>query len=186
MLWWVADNANLVLLVLVLAAVALGVHFWLTRRGASLLGLAGVVALMVLVWVLSLVVVTDRKQLVRTVEEVARRINQQDLTGAFGHFADKVRLEINGRGRVLTRGEILGLAKMQFQQGRIEGLIVWDVEVEKVERPHATVSFYVRPTDQQGYARCEAQCVLQGEKDWRVQALKVDLPPGGKQWIGWP
>jgi hypothetical protein len=185
MLWWLADNANVVLLVLVLVAVALGVHFWLTRRGASLIGLVGVVALMVLVWVLSVVVVTDRKQLVRTVDDVVLRINKQDLPGAFTHFADEVQLVIDGRSKQLTRGEVLGLARIAFQKGRIEGLVVWDVEVEKVERPHATVSFYVRPTNEQGYARCVAQCVLQGEKDWRVQTLKIDMPPGGRQWIGW-
>jgi hypothetical protein len=185
MLWWLVDNANLVLLALVLLAIILGVRFWLTRRGAYLIGLAGVVALMVLVWVLSLLIVTDRKRLVLTVEEVAARINQKDLPGAFKHFEDKVRLVIDGKGKLLTRDEVLGLAKMVFQKGGIEGIVVWDVEVEKVERPSAVVSFYVRPTDEQGYARCEAECVLHGEGDWRVKVLKIAMPPGGRRWLGW-
>jgi hypothetical protein len=186
MLWWLVDNANLVLLALGLIGLVLGVCLWLTRRGAYLIGLGGVVALMALVWVLSLLIVTDRKRLVRTVEDVAARINKQDLPGAFQHFEDKVRLEIDGKGRVLTRDEVLGLAKMAFRKGGIEGIVVWDVEVEKVERPGAVVSFSARPTDEPAIARCQAECVLHGERDWRVKVLKITMPPGGRQWLGWP
>jgi hypothetical protein len=184
MLWWLVDNANLVLLALVLLALILGVRFWLTRRGAYLIGLGGVVALMVLVWVLSLLIVTDRKRLVLTVEEVAARINKQDLAGAFQYFADDVLFKIDGQNWPLTRKQLLNLGERTFGKGRIEGIVVWDVEVEKVERPSAVVSFYVRPTDEQTYARCEAECVLHGEGDWRVKVLKITLPPGARPWLG--
>jgi hypothetical protein len=184
MLWWLSDNANLVLLALGLVAIVLGVCLWLTRRGAYLVGLGGVVALMVLVWVLSLLVVTDRKRLVHIVEEVVARINQKDLPGAFKYFADDALVKIDGQ--TLTGKQLLGLAQEALKQWRIEGIAVWDVEVEKLERPNAIVSFSVRPTDELVVARCEAQCVLHGEGDWRVKVLKITLPPGARQWRGWP
>jgi hypothetical protein len=186
MLWWLVDNSNLVLLLLVLAALLLGVSWWLTRRGAYLFGLGGVVALMVVVWVLSLLIVTDRKRLVLLVHDVEQQINKRDLAGAFNHFAEDAELVMDGQRRARTREAILGVAKMVFQKGRIEGIKVWDVEVEKVDRPSAVVTFYVRPTDEQSYARCEAQCVLHGERSWRVKVLKIDLPPGGRPWLGIP
>jgi hypothetical protein len=179
MLWWLVDNANLVLLVLILAALLLGVGWWLTRRGAFVLGLAGVIALAVLVWVLSLLIVTDRKQLVRTVEDVAQRINSRDLDSAFRHFADEVELDINGNKQKLTREQLQKLAASYFKKGQISGIAVRDVDVDKVERPVAVVSFHVRPTDQPGIARCEATCRLMGERDWRVTALKVEFVGGG-------
>jgi hypothetical protein len=178
MLWWLVDNANLVLLVLGLVAIALGVLLWLTRRGAYLIGLGGVVALMALVWVLSLLVVTDRKRLVHIVEEVTERLNQKDLPGAFKYFADDALVKIDGQA--LTRKQLMELAKDAFKRWGIERLIVWDVKVEKVERPRAVVSFTVRPNDELAFARCEAECVLHGEGDWRVKVLKITLPPGGR------
>ncbi len=184
MVWWLVDNANLVLLVLLLVGVGLGVHFWLTRRGASLLGLGGVIALMVLLWVLSLLVVTDRKRLVLIVDEVAARLNKKDMTGAFQYFEDKVKLEINGKGWSLTRTQLATMAKLSFEKNKIDGIRVGSVEVEKVERPHAVVSFYV--FTEYGYGQCVAECVLHDQKDWRVKELQVKLPPGGQQWIAGP
>jgi hypothetical protein len=186
MLWWLVDNSNLVLLFLVLACLGLGVGWWLTRRGAFLLGLAGVAALAIAVWVLSLLIVTDRKRLVSIVNEVADRINKRDFPAAFDRFEDRVRVELDGRPRSLTRDDVMGIAKLTFQKGGLDGLVVWDVEVEKVDRPNAVVTFYARPTNQQGYARCEAECVLHGEKDWRVRVLKITTPPGGQQLLRWP
>jgi hypothetical protein len=180
MLWWLVDNANLVLLLLVLAALVLGVGWWLTRRGAFVLGLAGVLALAVLVWVLSLLVVTDRKQLVRIVEDVAQKINTKDLAGAFRHFADEVELDINDLKVKRPRKKLEEMAEDNFKRWKIAGVVVWDVDVEKVERPDAVVRFYVRAQDQPGtYARCEAKCRLTGERDWRVTALKVEFLGGG-------
>ena len=184
MLWWLVDNANLVLLVLGLVALGFGVHFWLTRRGASLVGLGGVIALMGLVWVLSMLVVTDRKQLVLIVDDVAARLNKRDLAGAFNHFEDRVRLEIDGEGKSPTRGELVAMATELFKKGQIEEIRVRNVEVEKVDRPNAVVSFGVYTN--LGYGQCQAECVLHGEKDWRVKKLKIELPPGGPKWIRLP
>ncbi len=178
MLWWLVDNANLVLLLLVLAALVLGVGWWLTRRGGYLLGLAAVIGLAILVWVLGLLVVTDRGRLIRTVEEVAQRINAKDLDGAFRHFADEVELDLNGRKQMYTRERLRKLAEDSFRQARISGIRVRAVDVEKVERPTAVVSFNVLPADQPGIARCEATCKLTGERDWRVTALKVEYLGG--------
>jgi hypothetical protein len=179
MLWWLVDNANLVLLILVLAGLVLGVGWWMTRRGAYVLGLAGVIALAILVWVLSLLIVTDRRQLVLTVQEVARKVNNKDLAGAFLHFADDVELEINGVKRELTREALQKMAASYFKPGQITGINVADVDVDRVERPTAVVSFYVSATDQPGIARCEAKCRLTGERAWRVTALKVEFLGGG-------
>ena len=62
-----------------------------TRHGNYLIGLGAVAALAALVIVLSLVVVTDRKRLVWTVEEVARQISGKNFDAAFSHFAEEVR-----------------------------------------------------------------------------------------------
>ena len=177
MLWWVVDNATLVCLFLGLAGLVLALRWRLTRQGSYLIGLGVVAALIALVIVLSLTVVTDRKQLVRTVEEVAQQINAKKLDAAFGHFADEVQLELSGQApRTLSRKVVQALAQMTLQNRNVPGIEVWDIEVESVERPKAVVSFYLRPKDQSGYAVCRAECMLLGERTWRVQKLKLELP----------
>ncbi len=175
MLWWLVDNANLVFLLLGLIALVLGVRFWLTRRGAYLIGAGAVVALIGLVWVLSLLIVTDRRRLVLLVEEVTDKLNRKDFKGAFSHMADEVEFEMSKRSAKVSRKLLQWVAESNFKRRDIQEIIVWNVDVEKVERPAAVVSFYVRPTTETGYAVCTAECVLVGE-DWLVKGLKIDLP----------
>jgi hypothetical protein len=183
MLWWLVDNANLVLLFLLLAALLMGVAWWLTRRGGYLIGAGAAAALFALVWVLSLLIVTDRKRLVQTVNEVARRINAEEYDSAFGHFADEVELDLDGAKSKVPRQWLRTYAEGIFKRKDVAGLVVWEVEVEKVRRPRAVVTFYARPNNQQGHARCTANCVLQGENDWRVESLKAESVGEKLKWL---
>jgi hypothetical protein len=180
MIWWLVDNATLVYLLLGVAAVALALRWRLTRRGKYLVALGAVAALVAVVVVLSLVVVTDRKRLVWTVEEVARRINDKQFHEAFRYFADEVRLELNEQKRTLSKGAVRALAEMRFKEGALSGIDVGNIDVEKVERPNAVVTFAVRPRGEPGAGRCQADFVLVGEGDWRVKALKIEFFGGGQ------
>jgi len=179
MLWWLVDNANLVFLVLGLIVLVLAVRWRLTRRGKYLIGAGVVVALIGVVWALTLLIVTDRKRLVQIVEEVTEKLNRKDFQGAFTHMADEVQLEMSGRSARLPRKALQGLAESSFKRYGVPGITVWSTEVEKVERPTAQVSFYLRPTNEVKYAVCTADFLLVGE-DWLVSGLKIE-PPAGAQ-----
>ncbi len=176
MLWWLVDNANLVILVLGLVALVLGVRWWLTRQGKYLVGLGAAVGLIGVVWLLTLTVVTDRVRLLRTVETIGRQLNQHDLDRAFAHLTDRVRVETGVWTTTLPREVLLKIARTRMQKGHVKALEVWNVDVESVDRPKAVVSFYLRPQEFAGaFATCHAEFVLVGEQ-WRVKGLKLALP----------
>jgi hypothetical protein len=183
MLWWLVDNANLVCLFLLVAALVLAVAWSMTRRGGYLIGVGVAVGLFALVLVLSLLIVTDRRRLVQTVKEVSRQINAEQFEAAFGHFADEVELDLDGQKSKMKRKDLQAFAGMIFKRKDVGGLVIWDIEVESVQRPKAVVTFYARPKEQQGYARCTATCVLHGENDWRVETLKAESVGEKLRWL---
>ncbi|MCI0457756.1 MAG: hypothetical protein L0Z62_12365 [Gemmataceae bacterium] len=176
MLWWVVDNANLMFLLLGLIVLVLAVRFWLTRRGAYLIGAGAAVALVGLVLALSLLIVTDRKRLVLLVDEVTDKLNRKDFKGAFSHMADEVQFEMSNQKKKVSRKLLQWAAERDFQKHRIQSITVSNVGVDNVERPTAVVSFNIQPTgERSGLALCTAECVLVGE-DWLVKGLKIELP----------
>jgi hypothetical protein len=183
MLWWLADNATLVCLFLLVAALVLGFAWWGTRRGGYLVGAGVAAALFALVWALGLFVMTDRKRLVQTVNEVARLINAEKYDAAFDHFAEEAELDLDGVKSKLPRKQLQDMAGRIFKRPDVGGLVVWEVEAEKVQRPEAVVSFYARPANQQGYARCTATFVLHGDRDWRVKSLKAESVGDKLRWL---
>src|SRR5262245_58555228 len=141
MLWWLVDNANLVFLVLGLVALVLAVRWSLTRRGAYLAGLGVTFTLIAVVFALTLFVVTDRRRLVQRVEEIARLFNPKDLDRAFDHMTDTIRLEMSGWPKPITlpKSWVKQAAQRGFRDHNIQGIHVWNIGVEKVDRPSAVV-----------------------------------------------
>jgi hypothetical protein len=189
MLSWLVDHANTILLLLLVAALVLGVAWWLTRRGGYLVGAGVAVALFALVWVLSLLVMTDSKRLLQTLDEVKRKLNAGDYDAAFRHFGDdkdRVELDLKGDKSQLTTRQLRDLAAKYLKKSDGGELVIWEAGVDQLQRPTAVVSFNAKLKNYPGgIARCTATCVLRAEGDWRITAIKVDTaaPIGG---IGGP
>ena len=76
MLWWLVDHATVCYLLLDLAALVLVAIFWSNRRVAYLLAAGGALGLIALVWLLTIIVITDRKQLYLNVQAMARGVEE--------------------------------------------------------------------------------------------------------------
>src|SRR5450631_2211958 len=91
---WIVDNLTWVLLVLGMVALCFAAAWWTTRKDKLLIGVAVQGLLMLAAWVLSLLVVTDRMQLVSNVESMRDLINAGKLSeAALQHFDDEVKIE---------------------------------------------------------------------------------------------
>src|SRR5947209_13977935 len=136
MLWWVVDNANGVLVVLGLVLLVLASVWWNTRRRP--VGIAALVTLglLALVLVLSFVIVTDRKQLTGGVYVMVDTINADKVEDAMKYFADEATVEGAGVQFTGNRQQLAQLARQRFQQAGVKRFVVWNVEVEKLERPN--------------------------------------------------
>ncbi len=179
MLWWLVDNSNGVLIVLGLALLGLTAWWWNTRRRPVASAALVTLALLVTVVVLSLVIVTDRKQLTADVNDMVAALNADRLEEATKHFADEVQVDFMKQTKVTVPRKLLAAqARNQLERAGFKHFIVWGIDVEKLERPHATVQFYIRPEGEGQFATCWAEFILVGERDWRVKKLTVEMGTG--------
>jgi hypothetical protein len=180
MLWWLVDHSNGVIIVLGLVLLGLGAWWWNTRYRA--VGAAALVtlALLLTVVVLSLVIVTDRKQLTADVKDMTEAINADRIEAATKHFADTVDIDFMSQKYAKVPRDLLAtMARQKLESAGFKRFIVWGIDVEKLERPNATVQFYIRPEDEGQFATCTAEFILVGERDWRVKKLTVVMGTGG-------
>jgi hypothetical protein len=183
MVWWVVDNANAVIVVLGLLTLALAAVWWNTRKRN--VGIAALVALALVltVWVLSLVIVTDRKKLTADVRTLVDEVNADQLDRAFQHFENKAEVDVAGRKVRIDKEhlkDLIGMARVELNRVGARPFNVANLEIEKVERPHAVVTFKLFPQDG-GLGTCRAEYILVGENDWRIKALKVEIGMGTGQ-----
>jgi hypothetical protein len=188
MLYWIVDNVHLFYLAFGLAALALAAWWWRTRDARYLVAAGAAAALLGLAVVLSLLVMTDRKQLVADVHDVVGKMNRGDFDGAFRRFADKIELKWGNNGPFLvSRAVLRGQAEGARKNPRAGAFRVWDVEVEELDGARGVVSFYISTEDAGGrYAVCKARCKRVGDLKWRVVGLDVDFPAGGAPPVTFP
>jgi hypothetical protein len=176
MLSWIVDNATLVYLFLGLAAVALAMRWRATRQGGYAIALGVVAGLIALVVVLCLSITTDRKLLIGAVAEVAQQLEARNFDAAFQHFADEVRLEMSGQSGMVRREQLARFARDNIQRRKVSGISVSEIDIESIDGPKAVLTFMLRASEPRGFARCTAECVRLGERDWRVRGLKLEVP----------
>ena len=180
MLWWVVDNANTLIVILGLLLLGLTAYWWNTRRRNVGIAALATLGMLVLVWVLSLLIVTDRKQLVANLQKLVDDVGADRIDDAMKLFAEDVKVKALGKLSAESRKDLQAKTRATLQQQGLKQFVVWNVDVKKVDRPRAQVTFLVRPAEESKFVSCEADFVLVGDMDWRIQELRVDLPGQGK------
>jgi hypothetical protein len=172
MLWWLVDNAGLFYFLLGLAALALAAAWWLNRQRKYLVGFAGVIGALVLIWLLGRLIVTDRQQLQRNVEEMAQAIGDNRPDNLVKHLARDFLYQN------LTRETAESHIGDLIRRFALTSVRIASFEVNQLSRSEgkATVGFRAWVFSSLAEAGqpfwCTADFVLE-EGQWRMKAIRV-------------
>ena len=187
---WLIDNASVVYLVLVCAALALTAGWWATRKRHFLIGLGAVAGLAGLVFLLTLVVDTDRKRIERALEEMVEGVRKRDLDRTFALIADDCKTEFirGGAGRPMSKPELRELAERAVRSGGVQDITLWNFDFESVDPPRAVVAFNAKPFGKWagGYEYCGCRAEFRLERGrWRMTRLTL-FKPGSTELLKLP
>src|SRR5262245_11560300 len=84
---WLLDNPGVVYVLLGIVALGLVTAWWMTRRAVYLICAGGVVALMILFWVLTITVVTDQQQIAQHVRAMADAVAAKKPADVLKHIS---------------------------------------------------------------------------------------------------
>jgi hypothetical protein len=170
MLSWLVDHAVLLYVLFGCVAVAFAAGWWLTRKRPHLIGLAIALALIALVWLLSLLILTDRQQIERNIREMAQGVTDKKPESVAKHLSSNFSY---GRVTRATAAKEIGDVIQRQQLGAIE---VLGVDFEDVSRNEgkATVNFRVRVefTTGQYPFRCHSHFVIE-DGQWRMKDFEL-------------
>src|SRR2546428_6870710 len=107
---------------------------------------------MVVLFVLSLVIVTDRKQLARNVDSMRDALNAGKFDEALKFFDDKVTITALASGSsvgttVYEKSKLVPLAKQNQQYYKVKKISTGTVAVNELSRPHAKIRFLIIDAD---------------------------------------
>ena len=174
MVWWLVDHASVVYLVLGITALVLGCLWWMTRKRAY--GFAAIVAaaLLLLVWLLSVFVVTDRMRIVQTVEIMARAVDQRNLDAFFKHVSPQFKHDL------MDAPQFRLYTETQLRRYKVFKFHVFKITAEDVSRQTGTgkAQFWIDVEGGwEGEApplRCVATFVFERE-EWLLKGFKLFL-----------
>jgi hypothetical protein len=179
---WLADNFDLLVMLLGIIALAFTYAWWRTRRRAFAVaagtagGFIGLVFL--LVYLLPLVLgESDSHQIERKVRAMAAAVKAGNLDEAFRHISSQFRF------RGLDRPAFRQKAAEATHRHDVEDIVVWEFEHGEISRrkKEAKVRFMVkvkgnwRGSEAAGY-RCDADFVLDPDGQWRLKGFQIFNP----------
>jgi hypothetical protein len=168
MLSWIVDNANVVYVILGVVGLGVAVSWWLNRRVRELGVLLGVIALVVLVWLLTLFVPTDRKQIRDNLWAMAGAVMNQKPDDLVKHWAKDFRFQNLGREELAEAA-----AKVQ-----ITGVNLWEFDVKNLTKDKAEIWFRCTAEGKGGqafFAICRAHFIKEGDH-WKLQRIAFYQP----------
>jgi hypothetical protein len=174
------DHAGLWFLLLGIAGLVLASLWWMTRRREYVWAFAGVAALIALLWLLTRFVVTDRMQIVRTVQVMAQAVQQRNLDEFFKHVASSFRHE------TMNAPELRRYMESQLKRHQVRTFHVTGVRAEDVARTGKSgkAEFWIQVEgDWEGGVppmRCESTFTLERD-EWRLQGFKLFLGNTGNE-----
>jgi hypothetical protein len=172
-LGWLVDNALLFYLLLGLGGVALAAGWWLTRESRYLLGLAVVVLVLFLVWLLTQLVVSDRQRLRQVIEEMAGAVETHKPGLIVKHLAK----DFSYAG--IARNAIEQKISNAIRDYDLSYVGVWDFDFEHLSRAQGTATVAFRAKVDVGGSRsqflCRADFVLE-DGQWRMKTFNLFNP----------
>ncbi len=174
MLGWFVDHATAWYLLLGIITLILVAAWYLHRRLVYLAGAAVAVGLILMVWLLTRLVITDRVQLLRNIQTMADAVRAGKPDEAFRHFSADFHFQH------LKREEFCRRAAKVIRSQRVSDLHLWDFDIEELDRAKGTarVAFRARATlegDRPNLALCRLHFRLEGGQ-WRLLNLQLFNP----------
>lgn len=181
MLYWIVDRALLFGALLGLAAVGFGILYWNNRDRKSLRAFGVTTGLGLLLWLLTLFIVTDRQQLTRNLRAMADAVVAKKPEDMKKYLAAE--LYFNAEKTRVDRDTVLTLAKQQAVGLHIEGIRLTQFHFENVSRTDAKAEvFFSAVIDMQGMTHpCQCKAgFLRRDDAWLLQSLEVFTPVGNQ------
>jgi hypothetical protein len=181
MLYEIVDNSSLLLLGLGIVALCFGAAWWTTRRGKWLIGSGVCVAMMALIFVLSLFVVSDRQRIERNIDEMRNAVNTGKPEEAARFFDDVVTVDTR-TGSVKVPNQLLkAYAKSNMNHYQVKQVETGSVDFEEMTGSKAVVSFMVRADDDWGKTgRCRMEFTKTPQGKWLCKRFTVESYIGGQ------
>lgn len=173
---WLVQDPTTVYLILVIAAIALGFATWITRRGKYAVALAGVVALVFLVWLLDRWVVTDQERIVSHLQVMADGVQRRDLDRIFTLISPSFRVGNH------NKQSFREWCQRRVTEENITDLRVWDFAPAEIDpdRGTAQIQFMVKGRGNwvRGgeFFRCRASFVRDADGEWRLSGFELFEP----------
>jgi hypothetical protein len=171
---WFVDNAATLYILFGLVAAGLVVAWRFNQRVKFLGYAAGVLAVMGLLWLLSLFVPTDRKQLRDNVDAMAKAVIDGNVDDLFKHISKDFRYESGAQK--LTRDQLYEAARGVIKNRQVGGINITRFKVESVSRAdkNARVKFGVNAYDTKGAVigrfDVDGHFELEGEH-WKLKSV---------------
>jgi hypothetical protein len=170
MFQWLADHVIPLSVLLILVAAAGFAHWWLSRKRNVLYGAGVAVFLMVVLWILSIFVVTDRQMIVTTIKEMEQAIKERKVDKFFEHVSKSFRH--NGMDKDGFRLYVKG--QFDRYKQKMDTFQISGVNVENVSRTDgAKVVFHIHFEGL--VVRCEAEFVFENER-WLLKGFELFFP----------
>jgi hypothetical protein len=180
MLYWMVDNVAVVLLLLGMVALGFGALWWVNRKRSWLIGCGVTLALMVLVFILSLVIVTDRKQIEGNIDGIRNAFNAGNTEDAAKFFDEIVTVDTRYGAITRSNKELKELAKGTMQHYGVKQVATGKVDFEELAGSKAVVNFMVQADDDMGKTgRCRMEFERNAEGKWLVKRFTVEAWLGG-------
>lgn len=175
---WLIDNAKTIYLLLGVAALLSLAYFWTTKRLKDLIWLAIVAGIAGILWLLCLMVPTDRQ----TLEAIVRNMALGVVEGKEEKVFVAVSKDFSFQG--MTRDQIRKAFPRAVKEFHITDIRVWDLSIPDVDRigKQANVEFKVTVTgmaEQLMIARVVTKFVLEPgtpTETWRLKELHLFQP----------
>jgi hypothetical protein len=167
MLFWLLDNANFFYFLLATIALALCVYGWLTTRARFIVYGLIPVALIVLLWLLGKVVITDRQQIINNLDAMAAATIANDREALFRYVASDFAFG------TLKRDDLYQRTSKSVQGFRVKDIRLTDQRVE-LNGDKAQVAFDFNAFADDGNLPASAKATFVREAGvWKMQRLEV-------------
>jgi hypothetical protein len=179
---WLVEDPTTVYFILGLAALGLGVAFWVRQERKYLIGLGIVAALAILVALLDHFIVTDYERMVGHVNDIADAIRKKDSARIVSHVTDTFHYDQQGSGSG-ARDRFRKVAEPYLLEGGVTDMAVWDFEpgpmpISRADKK-AEITFMVKLHGSEAGDkpfRCVSVFVLEPDGEWRIESFRLYTP----------
>jgi len=183
MFTWLVDHAGTVYLLLGIIAIAFVAAWYMTKR-AKHLALAGVVVgIIALVYLLTLVVVSDRGQIRNNLHAMAAAVAAGKGDAFIHHLAKD--FQFGGR----DRKQVKDYALQEAKKYGVYDIYIWEIDVRELSREEGTaqVEFRLRASARDGTYLAFCRSTFELEEDhWKMKTIGFFNPVNTQQEIDIP